>query len=268
MRRIFDAHCHIYPDAIAQKAVAAVDTFYDGLPEGHCDGTISMLLETGSAAGISRFIVHSVATKPRQVHSINAFIARSAAESNGAFIGLGTLHPDSADLRGDFESLRALGLRGVKLHPDIQRFHADDPRAMEIYALCEDAGLPVCVHTGDRRFDYSNPPRIVNILKAFPRLKFIGAHFGGWSVWDQAARLLPDYPNMWVDTSSSFRWMTPEQARDLIRAYGSRRVMFGTDYPMWTPKPDIDRMMSLQLTDDEYEDILWRTCAELFEIEG
>ena len=267
MQRIIDAHCHIYPDAIARKAVSAVDKFYDGLPEDHCDGTIASLLAVGSAAGIRHYIVHSVATKPEQVHSINAFIAGSAAASGGAFTGLGTLHPDSADQRGDFEALRALGLRGVKLHPDIQRFPVDDPRVMDIFALCEAAGLPVCVHTGDYRYDYSNPNRVVNVLRAFPKLKFIGAHLGGWSVWDAAARRLPDFPNMWVDTSSSFRWLTPERSLDILRAYGSKRVMFGTDYPMWTPRPDIDRLLSLNLTDDEREDIFWRTCARLFEIE-
>ena len=60
MQRIIDAHCHIYPDAIARKAVSAVDKFYDGLPEDHCDGTIALLLAVGSAAGIRHYIVHSV----------------------------------------------------------------------------------------------------------------------------------------------------------------------------------------------------------------
>ena len=267
MYRIIDAHCHIYPDGIAPKAVQAVDRFYDGLPADHYDGTASTLLESGARAGISHFIVHSVATKPEQVHSINAFIARAMAESNGAFTGMGTMHLDSDDLRRDFEALRALGLKGVKLHPDIQRFNADDPRAMRIYGMCEDAGLPVCVHTGDYRYDYSNPPRVANILRAFPRLKFIGAHFAGWSVWDEAARTLADFPNLMVDTSSSFYAIGPEKARTLIRAYGSKRVMFGTDYPLWPQKPDIDCLLGLDLTDDEYEDIFWRSCARLFGID-
>ena len=267
MKRIFDAHCHIYPDAIARKAVSAVDRFYDGLPADHGDGTIAMLLRSGNAAGVSHYIVHSVATKPAQVGHINAFIARSVAESNGAFTGLGTLHPASGNQRGEFAALRALGLKGVKLHPDIQRFPIDDPRVMEIFALCEGAGLPVLVHTGDYRYDFSNPNRVVNVLKAFPKLKFIGAHLGGWSVWDEARRVLPEYPNMWVDTSSSFRWLTPEQAKDILRAYGSNRVMFGTDYPMWPLRPDLDMLERLDLTDEEYEDILWRTCARLFDID-
>ena len=268
MQKIIDTHCHIYPDGIARKAVAAVDRFYDGLPADHHDGTVRTLLESGAQVGISGFVVHSVATSPHQVSSINRFIASSMEDANGAFLGLGTLHLDSGDLRRDFEELKALGLRGVKLHPDIQRFCVDDPRAMEIFAMCEDAGLPVCVHTGDYRYDYSNPARVVNVLKAFPRLKFLGAHFGGWSVWDEAARVLPDYDNIVVDSSSTFYAVKPEKAKELIRIWTPERVLFGTDYPLWPQKPDIDFLLQLELTDADYENIFWRNCARLFDLKS
>ena len=267
MYKIIDAHCHIYPDGIARKAVEAVDRFYDGLPAEHYDGTVATLVRSGREAGISRFIVHSVATTPGQVGHINAFIARAMAESEGAFTGMGTMHLDSPDLRRDFEELRALGLKGVKLHPDIQRFDADDPRAMRIYEMCEAAALPVCVHTGDYRYDYSNPPRIANILRAFPKLKFIGAHFGGWSLWEEAAKALSDFPNIIVDSSSSFYALKPETAKSLIRTWGAGRVMFGTDYPLWNQRSDIDYLMKLELNEDEYESIFWKNCARLFGID-
>lgn len=266
MQRIIDAHCHIYPAAIALKAVQAVNRFYDRLPFDHYDGTADMLVASGREAGITHFIVHSVATNPGQVDAINGFIAQSVADSNSAFTGLGTLHPDAANLERDFKVLRMLGLKGVKLHPDIQGFNADDPRAMRIYALCEEAGLPVCVHTGDYRYDYSNPPRIASILRAFPKLKFIGAHFGGWSVWQEAARVLSDFENIVVDSSSTFYALDAAQSRELIRVWGPKRVMFGTDYPMWRQQPDIDRLLALDLSDEDYEDIFWRTCATLFKI--
>lgn len=267
MRHIIDSHCHIYPDGIARKAVDAVDRFYDGLPSDHYDGRVETLLSSGRAAHIDHFIVHSVATRPHQVSSINRFIAASQAQSGGAFTGMGTMHLDSEDLRRDFEELRELGLHGVKLHPDIQRFNADDPRAMRIYEMCEDAGLPVCVHTGDYRYDYSNPPRVANILRAFPDLKLIGAHFGGWSVWEAAAGALSDFPNITVDSSSSFYALKPEKARELIRIWGSERVMFGTDYPLWPQQPDIDYLLKLDLSDQDRERIFWKNCAALFEIQ-
>ncbi|MBQ8305903.1 MAG: amidohydrolase family protein [Blautia sp.] len=264
--KVFDSHCHIYPDGIAPKAVIAIDRFYKDLPPSHHDGTASTLLKEGREQGISHFIVHSVATTPAQVTVINHFITRAAAESGGAFTGMGTMHPDSPDPRKDFEELCSLGLKGVKLHPDIQRFDADCPWAMSVYEMCEDAGLPVCVHTGDYRYDYSNPERIAGILKRFPRLTFIGAHFGGWSVWDDAARLLPDYPNLVVDTSSSFYWLEPGNAKELIRAFGSERVMFGTDYPMFPREPELEYLRRLALSSREYEDICWRTCSRVFGI--
>ena len=265
--KIYDSHCHIYPDGISHRAIRSIDRFYDGLPAKPQDGTVKTLLEGGRSCGISHFVVCAVATKPEQVSHINRFIADQVRASGGAFTGLGTMHPDAEDLRADLEELVSLGLKGVKLHPDIQQFHADDPRAMKIYEMLEDGGLPVCVHTGDHRYDYSNPGRIARVLRTFPSLKMIGAHLGGWSVWDEAVSLLPDFPNLTVDTSSSFFWLKKERAKEIIRAYGSERVMFGTDYPMWKQQEDISYLRELDLTDREYEDIFRRTCGNLFHID-
>ena len=264
MYRIFDAHCHIYPDAIAAKAVEGIDQFYDHLPFEPYDGTTGTLLRVGREAGISHFLVHSVATAPHQVSSINRYIASEVALSKGLFTGLGTLHPDSERLEQDFGELAALGLKGVKLHPDFQRFEADSAKAMRIYGLCAEKDLPVLVHTGDHRFDYSNPNRIANILRSFPKLKFVGAHFGGWSVWDEAVRLLSGFDNIVVDTSSTFYALGRDKSRELIRIWGADRVMFGADYPMWHPQPDIDCLLEMGLDEDEYHRIFWDNAARIY----
>ena len=67
--RIFDAHCHIYPDAIAHKAVEGIAQFYDHLPFKPYDGTTGTLYRIGREAGISHYLVHSVATAPHQISS-------------------------------------------------------------------------------------------------------------------------------------------------------------------------------------------------------
>lgn len=266
VKHIINSHCHIYPEKIAHKAVTAVDLFYEERLGELSDGTAGTLLRTGMEAGITHFIVHSVATKPEQVESINRFIASAATQSEGHFTGLGALHPDASDLEGDIDSLIAMGLKGVKIHPDIQQFRADSKNAMRIFGLCEDRGIPILVHTGDYRYDYSNPNRIIPVLKAFPRLKFIGAHFGGWSIWEKAAAVLSDFPNILVDTSSSFYGLTPERAKALVRIYGSERVMFGTDYPLWPQKNELDFLERMELLPEELENVCWKTCAKLFGI--
>ncbi len=261
--KIIDAHCHIYPDKIAQKASESTGSFYD-IPM--ClDGRVSTLLKCGEKAGIDHFVVQSVATTPKQVSSINNFIASSVAESNGKFTGLGTLHPDSEDIKADVDEIISLGLKGVKLHPDIQRFKIDDYRMLKIYELCEEK-LPILIHTGDRRFDNSNPNRMMPILDIYTDLTVIGAHFGGWSIWEEATEKLGKYENFYVDCSSSLYAMTPDKAKELIMVYGTNRVLFGTDYPMWEPQSEIERFMQIELTQKQREDIFYNNAARLFDI--
>ena len=119
-----DSHCHIYPEKIASKAVGGTDNFYGEHSVG--SGTVDDLLQRGENAGVDHFIVQSVATTPHQVGSINRFIAYEVAKNPEKLTGLGTLHPDSEDIEGDVAHLLELGLRGVKLHPDIQAFKIDD----------------------------------------------------------------------------------------------------------------------------------------------
>ena len=77
--KIIDAHCHVYPTAIAAKAVNNIGKFYDINMYGL--GTAEDLLETGSKAGITQYLIFSVATTPHQTKSINEFIAKTAAEN-------------------------------------------------------------------------------------------------------------------------------------------------------------------------------------------
>jgi predicted TIM-barrel fold metal-dependent hydrolase len=206
-----------------------------------------------------------VATTPKQVSSINNFIANAVAESNGRFTGLGTLHPDSEDMEADVNEIIALGLKGVKLHPDIQKVKLDDGRMHKMYELCR-GRLPMLIHTGDYRYDYSNPNRMLPILDKYPDLTVIGAHFGGWSIWEDATEKFAGYRNFLVDCSSSLYAMTPEKGVELIHAYGADRVLFGTDYPLWDPKTELERFMALDLTEEEREDIFYNNAAKLFGI--
>ncbi len=261
---VIDAHCHIYPEKIAARAVAGTDGFYGEHSFG--DGTVSGLLEVGDKAGIDHYIVQSVATTPHQVKSINEFIAESVKNGNGRFTGLGTLHPDTEDLDGDIKHLMEMGLKGVKLHPDIQRFKIDDYRCLKIYEKCEEFGLPILMHTGDHRYDFSNPNRLFPVMEIYTGLTVIGAHLGGWSIWEEAAKKLSGLPNLYVDCSSSLYAMSSETAKRIIYTYGVDKVLFGTDYPMWDPKAELERFFNIGLTEEENRKILSGNAEKLFGI--
>lgn len=261
---VIDSHCHIYPEKISEPAVKSTGNFYNMTPLG--DGTVNSLLKMSQTAGIDRFVVQSVATTPHQVKSINNFIAQEVAAHPDKLIGLGTLHPDSTDLKGDFEHIKELGLHGVKLHPDIQRFKIDDYRCLKIYELCEQNGMPILMHTGDYRYDFSNPNRLMPILDIYKNLTVIGAHLGGWSIWEQACENLAGRPNFYVDSSSSLYELPIEKATEIIRKYGCDRVLFGSDFPVFSPDIELKRFMALPLTDSERKMILSENVLKLYKL--
>lgn len=259
--KIFDAHCHIYPAKIAQKAAKATAIFYDNLGET-LDGTVQTLF--ANSGEITMHLVQSVATTPAQVRSINEFIAREVAEFPERLYGFGALHPMSENVENDVKHLLELGLHGAKLHPDIQKFALDTPKMFELCEVCEGV-IPLLLHTGDKRFSFSNPEQLVPLLKRFPRLTVIGAHFGGWSVWcDATNKLAQRFENFYVDCSSSFFALTKDQARELISAYTPQRVLFGTDYPMWNPAQELQKLRELEHENEA--DLLWNNAARLFDL--
>lgn len=260
---IIDAHCHIYPAKIALSASAHTGEFYS-IPMAF-DGTVESLLEEGDGAGIDRYLVQSVAVTAKQVRSINRYIAGEVEKSGGRFIGFGTLHPDSEDLEGDFEELISLGLRGVKLHPDMQNFKIDDYRYLKMYELCE-GRLPMLIHMGDARSDFSHPKRLRAVMEIYDGLTVIAAHFGGYTMWEEASHILGGMPNLYTDCSSSFFALDDRTAVEIIRRYGADRVLFGTDYPMWRADDEIGRLLSLGLTDDELRAIFAGNVKRLLEI--
>lgn len=218
------------------------------------DGTVSTLLSLNERFGVDISVVHSVATAPQQVAAINDFIAGTVSEHPGRLIGFATIHPGLADAAGELDRAVSLGLRGVKIHPDFQRFHLDDKEMFPIYEAIE-GRLPLLVHSGDSRYEYSKARRIASAMRHFPKLQVICAHLGGYSEWAESASALQDL-GVIVDTSSSMFALQPGEVRALIDRYGVDNVLFGTDYPMWGPENELELLGRLGLTCEERGKIL------------
>ncbi len=259
---VIDSHCHIYPEKIATLAINHTDQFYD--EHSSCKGTVEDLLQNGEKTGVDKFIVQSVATSKHQVQRINEFIAKQVSLYSDKLVGLGTIHPESDDMEEDIKHLIALGLKGFKIHPDIQGFPLDHKGYLKSFSLASRYNLPVLMHTGDYRYDNSNPNKLIPILKEFKNLKVVGAHFGGWSIWEQASLKLSQFENFYVDCSSSMPYLTLETAKEIIKRYGVDKVLFGTDYPMWDGTCEIESLLKMQLTDDELNKIFSQNAIKLY----
>lgn len=261
---IINAHAHIYPEKIAQKATDTIGIFYD-IKMQMPAGTSERLIEDGKKAGVTRYVVHSVATTAHQVRSINEFLKREVA-AHPEFIGFIALHQDLTEEEIECEIDWAIesGFKGIKLHPDFQKFFIDD-EAVEKFYRAASGKLPILFHIGDDRYDFSKPERLVRMAEKYKDTTFIAAHFGGYRCWGEA-ELYRGLDNVYFDTCSSLPFISPERAKEIIDMLGAERFFFATDFPMWDSVSELERFNSIPLTDTERKMIYSENIKRLLKI--
>ncbi len=229
---IIDFHVHVFPDALAARAIAHLET--TGKIKAALDGRVSSLLASMDGAGIGRAVVCSIATKPDQFAPILKF---SQAIASPRIVPLASIHPKAdPDPVGRVRQVAEAGLVGIKLHPYYQDFELDDPALDPFYRALDETGLIVVSHTG---FDFAfarqrkgDPARVRRVLDRAPGLKLVTTHIGAWDDWDEVERLLIGQP-IWMEISLSIELLGRERAREMLLRHPADHILFGTDSP-WT----------------------------------
>lgn len=251
-----DIHTHAFHPKIAAKAVQHLNEAYDLHCEG--DGTVDHLLQCEKAAGVERCVVLCAATTPAQVIPANNY-ARDLQRQHPEIIAFGTLHPAYTRWEEELDNMEASGLRGIKLHPDFQGFRLDDPRLLPIFEAAQGRFI-FEIHIGSAQpapEAPSCPFKLAHIAQTFPGLTLIAAHFGGYLMWDLAIDALCGMDNVWFDTSSSSPFVPPALMRRLMDAHPLERLLFGSDWPLYDPLVEQQRLQRVAgLSDNALERIL------------
>ena len=181
-------------------------------------------------------------------------------------IPFGSVHIDSEDRLEELERVKKLGMKGIKLHPDYQGFFFDDPRAYPVYERCADLGLIVVIHAGSDPVSpgviHADPQAIARVLDRFPKLILVAAHFGGTDCWDDVLRHLVG-KQVYLDTALSAGNIPADTARQIIRAHGAHRILFGSDCPWHSSAMDAEFIRSLGLSEQEEEQIFYQNACAL-----
>ncbi len=250
---IVDVHTHAFPEALAPAAVPALEAL-GGLTARY-DGTIAGLVAEMDRVGVDISVVQPVATKPGQVSSINDWAASVQSERIVAF---GAMHPDLANPAVEMARMAALGIRGIKLHPEHQAFEPHDPRMAEIYASAIEHNMIVFFHAGADVIHPTvrgTPASFAAVMDAWPELTLVLAHLGGFQEWKGVAEYIAGR-NVWLDTAYTPRHLPDDEFVALVRAHGVDRVLFGSDGPWTDAELEIGHIRGLGLTDQEVEAIL------------
>ena len=140
--KVADIHAHIFPEKLADKAPASISAFYGGMDVACHPATAENLVKFEHEAGITRFVMSNSATSAHQVRSINDFLPQAVKDVPGA-IAFGSIFPGMDGAEEELERAKALGIRGLKVHPDFQKVPIDEPCGVPAYRKAAKLGLPV-----------------------------------------------------------------------------------------------------------------------------
>lgn len=263
---IIDFHTHTFPDAIAAKTIAYL-TEKGGI-QPYRAGTLSSLIETMRDSGVDYSVVLPVVTNPKQEPTIN----RVSAENNGKnhVFFAGGIHPDCENVEDVLDTIKANGLFGIKLHPDYQGVHFDDPRYVRIMREAARRDLYIVTHAGFdvafRDHVHCTPAMILNVLKELKGViedKLILAHLGGYDMPDAVLQQLIGAP-VWMDTAAVLR-LYPEKCREIILRHGTDKILFASDSPWDSQKDYVDILKSFHLGRDAEEQIFHRNAERILQ---
>jgi predicted TIM-barrel fold metal-dependent hydrolase len=191
--------------------------------------------------------------------------------------------PDIDELRKLYESgqLQIMG----EISAQYAGVAPNDPKLEPYYALAEELGLPVCLHTGfgpqmspylgdpNFRMRHGNPLLLEDVLVKHPKLRIYIAH-GGYPNLEDTIALMLMYTQVYMDISAINWLLTPEEfhayLQRLIQARLGKRIMFGTDQMIWpeTVGMSIDAIESATfLTEEQKQDIYFFNAADFLKLD-
>ncbi len=266
---IIDFHTHSFPDALAPRAMAALEKNCQANPliKPHTDGTASGAEKILSEAGISSAVVCNIATNPRQESKVNDY-AISLLRSD-FFYPLGSVHPDSENIESELDRLADAGIRGIKLHPDYVGIELSDCRFDRIFTslLCRD--MFVVVHAGydpiSPEKQHATPDMFRAVIDKYPKLKLIAAHTGGYGRGEDVYKYLVG-TGIYLDTSlSSLRQNERQTLYKILSEHDENRLLFGTDTPWTEPREEVEFIMSAPISEERKEKIFFKNALRLLE---
>ncbi len=264
---IIDFHTHQFPDKIAAKTIEMLAAKSGTVPL--TNGTASDLSRVLRDSGVDLGVVLPVVTRPAQFDTVNECAAALAAQYPN-LLSFGGIHPDDEDIPAHVAKIAALGLKGIKIHPDYQGVMIDDERYIRIAREALSHDLMIVTHSGvDDGFPdtvHCPPERAARFLDAVyggkqpDRARIVFAHGGGNRMFDDVIRHLGEW-NVYFDLSYICSYAPAETVLSLIRAHGADKILFASDCPWGSPADTIAFIRSLDLSDQDERAILGGNAA-------
>ena len=269
-----DVHVHLEHDAGSTDADTAARKYFGPNVAAMGGAALSDYYRSRKMACVVFTVDERLTGRP---HLTNDAILEFAAANADIAIPFISVDPTrGAPAVAEARRLIATGaVRGLKLHPPLQQFFANDPVAYPLYEVFAEAKLPVLFHTGHSgigtgmragggvRLKYGNPMLIDDVAVDFPDMPIILAH-PSFPWQDEAISVCLHKPQVYIDLSGwSPKYFSPtliQYANTLLK----NKVLFGSDYPWITPDRWLADFEKIAIRDDVRPLVLKANAARLF----
>jgi len=167
-------------------------------------------------------------------------------------------------------AVRDLGLRALRVLPWMWNLPPNDRRFYPLYVECIELGIPFCLqvgHTGPMcPSEPGRPiPYLDDVALEFPELVIVGGHIGyPWT--EEMVSLATKYPNVYIDTSAYKPHRFPAALRVYMKGHGRRKVLFGSNFPMVTPRDCLAQVDELGLDEEARRLFLGENAQRVFRL--
>ena len=261
---IIDFHTHIFPDAIAGKTIPFLET-RSGITAA-TNGTAEGLLAAMNRDGVDLSIVLPVVTKPAQFDSINAFAKKINETYPGRLLSFGGIHPDCENYKEKLETIKALGLPGIKIHPDYQGVMIDDVRFLNIIEYADALDLIIVTHAGTDiglpEPVHCPPERMRKVLDKLHPKRMVLAHLGGWQQWEAVEEYLAG-EDVYLDTAFTFDYISEEMFYKIWQKHDKEKILFATDSPWGSAGRTLEQIRQLHLEEEAIQKLLGNNAKRL-----
>jgi len=193
--------------------------------------------------------------------------------------GISFLNFDEAELARLRPYLEEGSVRGLKLYPGYEPYYPNDPKLRSVFALAEEFGVPVMIHSGDTynpmgRVRYSHPLHIDDVAVDYPNVNIIICHIGNPWIRD-CMEVVYKNKNVYTDISGlvlgdfndRFEEFMRKQLQEML-LYGVEpdKVLYGTDWPISSMDSYLEFIEELRIPDREKKKILSENALKLFKL--
>ena len=261
---IIDFHTHAFPEKIAKPTIEKLSYTAGGLiPQ--TNGTINGLKAVMERDGIDKSVVLAIATNEKQQKAVNDFIKSQESDN---IIPFGSVYPWAEDALDELERIKAMGMKGIKFHPEYQNFYVDDEKMKPLYKKASQLGFIILFHAGeDIGFPapyHATPERLRTAAKWIDS-PMVCAHWGGANMGEEVMKHLCDIP-VYFDTAFGYASMPKPRAQRILDKKGVDWFLFGSDCPWHAPNWDIGMLETLGLSPEEKEKIYHLNAEKLLNI--